>query len=116
MSDATNPNTEDGQGFEAAFDPDVLDADLRRLQEERDALFEQVARVTADFKNAQKRLEAEKQQAIQFANTKVIGALLPVIDNFERALEQDPAKTDAAAILKGLRIVYDQMMTALRQQ
>jgi molecular chaperone GrpE len=116
MSDATNPNTEDDQGFEAEFDPDVLDADLRRLQEERDALFEQVARVTADFKNAQKRLEAEKQQAIQFANTKVIGALLPVIDNFERALEQDPAKTDAAAILKGLRIVYDQMMTALRQQ
>lgn len=116
MSEATNPNTEGGQGFEAEFDPDVLDADLRRLQEERDALFEQVARVTADFKNAQKRLEAEKQQAIQFANTKVIAALLPVIDNFERAMEQDPAKTDAAAILKGLRIVYDQMMTALRQQ
>ena len=116
MSEATNPNTEDGQGFEAEFDPDVLDADLRRLQEERDSLFEQVARVTADFKNAQKRLETEKQQAIQFANTKVIGALLPVIDNFERAMEQDPAKTDAAAILKGLRIVYDQLMTALRQQ
>ena len=95
---------------------DLLEADLRKLQTERDTLFEQLARVQADFRNAQKRLEADKQQAIQFANGKLITSLLPVIDNFERALAADPAKADVNTLLKGLQIVYDQLMTQLRAQ
>ncbi len=67
---------------EAAAD---LDDDLRKLQDERDRLFEQLARVSADFKNAQRRLEQDKQQSIQFANTSLIKSLLPILDNFERA-------------------------------
>ena len=110
--DNLNPN--DGNGG-AAVDP-TLDADLRKLQEERDALFEQVARVQADFRNAQKRLESEKQQAVQFANSRLITSLLPVIDNFERALEQDPSKVDAVTIMKGMQIVHDQWIAVLRQQ
>jgi molecular chaperone GrpE len=42
--------------------------------------------------------------------------LLPVIDNFERALAQDPAKADTATILKGMQIVHDQLIAVLRQQ
>jgi molecular chaperone GrpE len=113
-----NPNTGNDGGGGASTDAGdaTLDADLRKLQEERDALFEQVARVQADFRNAQKRLESEKQQAVQFANSRLITTLLPVIDNFERALEQDPSKVDAATILKGMRIIYDQLMSVTRQQ
>lgn len=110
-----NNNNFDETDGAAATDP-TLDADLRKLQEERDALFEQVARVQADFRNAQKRLEAEKQQAVQFANSRLLTNLLPVIDNFERALEQDPAKVDATTILKGMQIVHDQLINVLKQQ
>jgi len=94
----------------------ILEADLRRLQEERDALFERVARVQADFRNAQKRLEQEKALAIQFGNTKLIQSLLPVIDNFERAIQVDPAKTDAATLLKGMQVVHDQLIQVLAGQ
>lgn len=100
----------------ASQEVDVLEADPRKLQDERNALFEQLARIQADFRNAQKRLEGEKAQAIHYANGKLITTLLPVIDNFERALEQDPAKADSASILKGLQIVYDQLMNTLKQQ
>ena len=116
MTDNTDNLNDDGDGSGAAAVDPTLDADLRKLQEERDALFEQVARVQADFRNAQKRLEADKQQAVQFANSRLITNLLPVIDNFERALEQDPAKVDAASILKGMQIVHDQLINVLRQQ
>ena len=44
-----------------------LDSDLTKLQQERDSLFERLARVTADFQNARKRLEDDKKQAIEFA-------------------------------------------------
>src|SRR5688572_16710374 len=71
-------------------------ADVTKLQQERDALFERLARTQADFKNAQKRLEADADQRAQYANSTLIKSLIPVIDNFERALSVDPGKADAA--------------------
>ena len=91
-------------------------ADVARLQQERDALFERLARTQADFRNAQKRLEADAEQRAQYANSGLIKSLLPVIDNFERALSVDPGKADAASILKGLQIVHDQLIKVLRDQ
>jgi len=114
--DISRGKGEDGPTFSLDDANDILDGDLRKLQSERDTLFEQLARVQADFKNAQKRLESDKQQAIAFANSKLITSLLPVIDNFERALGADPAKADVNTLLKGLQIVYDQLMTQLRGQ
>ena len=91
-------------------------ADVAKLQQERDSLFERLARATADFKNAQKRLEADAEQRLQYANSGLIKSLLPVIDNFERALAVDPSRTEAAAILKGMQIVHDQLIKVLRDQ
>jgi molecular chaperone GrpE len=91
-------------------------ADVNKLQQERDALFERLARTQADFKNAQKRLEADAEQRAQYANSALIKSLLPVIDNFERALSVDPSKADAATILKGMQIVHDQLIKVLRDQ
>jgi molecular chaperone GrpE len=95
---------------------DAIIQERDALARERDSLFERLARATADFKNATKRLEADKDQAVAFANGALIKSLLPVIDNFERALAVDAAKTDAASILKGMQIVHDQWMTVLKNQ
>jgi molecular chaperone GrpE len=86
------------------------------LRQERAELFDRLARVTAEFQNARRRLEADKDQAVSFANMTLIKSMLPIIDNFERALAVDPAKTDPATILKGMQIVHDQWMTVLRAQ
>jgi molecular chaperone GrpE len=86
------------------------------LLQERDSLFDRLARTTADFQNARRRLEADKDQAVAFANSVLIKSLLPVIDNFERALAAGEKATDAATILKGMQIVHDQWMTVLNSQ
>lgn len=90
--------------------------DLAKLQAERDSLFERLARATAEFQNSRKRMEAEFEQRMAYANAALIRSLLPVIDNWERALAVDPSNTDAAAVLKGLELVHDQMMDVLKQQ
>jgi molecular chaperone GrpE len=90
--------------------------DLAKLRAERDDLFERLARATAEFKNSQKRIQTEFDQRVQYANSTLIKSLLPVIDNFERALAQDVSKVDAAAILKGMQIVHDQWLAVLKQQ
>ncbi|MGA2497820.1 MAG: nucleotide exchange factor GrpE [Tepidisphaeraceae bacterium] len=92
-----------------------IDADIEKLHAERETLFNQLARVQADFKNAQKRLEAEKLQAIQFANAKLIQSLIPAFDNFDRALETDAATTDAAGVLKGMQMVHDHILKILSE-
>src|SRR5688572_29597142 len=70
----------------------VAAEDASKLQAERDDLFQRLARATADFQNTRKRLEAESDQRLQYANASLIKSLLPVIDNFERALIVDPKK------------------------
>jgi molecular chaperone GrpE len=90
--------------------------DLERLRAERDMLFEKLARAQADFTNSRRRLQQESDQRAQYANASLIKSLLPVIDNFERALAQDPSKTDAATLLKGMQIVHDQWLNELKQQ
>src|SRR5689334_10832437 len=90
--------------------------DFDRLRAERDMLFEKLARAQADFQNSRKRIQAEADQRLQYANASLIKSLLPVIDNFERALAQDPSKTDTASLLKGMQIVHDQWLNVLKQQ
>src|ERR1700733_829308 len=69
--------------------------EVLKLRSERDQLFERLARATAEYKNSQKRVEAEFDSRIQYANSSLIKAILPTIDNFERALAQDATKVDA---------------------
>jgi molecular chaperone GrpE len=87
--------------------------EVLKLRAERDDLYQRLARAQADYQNSRKRLEADVEQRLQYANAQLITALLPVIDNFERALSTDAGKTDAAAILRGMQIVHDQMMKVL---
>src|SRR5258706_3543824 len=95
---------------------DAPDNDLTRLQAERNDLYNKLARAQAEFQNARKRLESDKEQSVQFANSSLIKSLLPVIDNFERAIAQDPAKIDVASLVNGMQIVHDQWLAVLAQQ
>src|SRR3954447_15450118 len=99
---------EDAAGTADAVSPD----EHQRVKDERDKLMYAVA----ESQNMRKRLETEKEQAVQFANQTLIRTLIPIIDNFERALAVDPAKTDAASVLKGLQLVHDQLMKELEKQ
>ncbi len=109
LEGAAGPNEETGEnaaGVESA----------QQLRQERDDLYDRLARTTAEFKNAQKRLTAEMDTRAQYANSDLIKSLLPVIDNFERALAVDLQKTDAASLLKGMQIVHDQWLQVLKDQ
>src|SRR5215213_9146311 len=115
------PDADDAQAAQTPGDEDTVrettrgvgaasagGGDAQRLQAERDDLYQRLARATADFKNTQKRIQGEADQRVQYANQSLIKSLLPVIDNFERALAQDVAKVDPATILRGMQIVHDE--------
>jgi molecular chaperone GrpE len=119
--DEENDGVDQPDDSEQMTDEPVTTADVQRneaddLKAERDSLYERLARATAEFKNSQRRMQADSDQRLQYANSSLIKALLPVIDNFERALAVDPEKHDPKTLLKGMQIVHDQLMAVLKQQ
>ena len=88
--------------------------ELAKLKKERDELFEKLARAQADFANSRRRLEADAEQSLKYANSGMIKQLIPVLDNLDRALSVDTAKTDAASLLAGVKLVADQLTAALK--
>ena len=65
-------------------------------------------RTAADFDNFRKRAAREKEDSIRYANTSLLGDLLPLIDNFELGLEAAKSTPHADAILQGLGMVARQ--------
>lgn len=102
---------------EAAEARPATDADeaLAALQKERDAYKEQFLRAVADFDNYRKRIERERREVAEYAASDVLLELLPIIDNFERAL-QAPAAGDTEAFKRGIELIHKQMLELLRKR
>jgi molecular chaperone GrpE len=116
---AADPNAGDETAAEqaeaaAAAPAAAHDEALAALAKERDMLKEQLLRAVADFDNYRKRIERERREVSEYATTDVLLELLPVIDNFERAL-QTPAGGDDA-FKKGVELIHKQMLDLLRKR
>ena len=75
---------------------------------------ERYLRLLAEFQNFKKRSAKEKSDIHAYANEKIIGDLLPILDNFERALASN-AIDDPEAYAKGMSMIFEQMKTALEK-
>ena len=72
---------------------------------------EKYIRLMAEFQNFKKRAAKEKTDIHAYANEKLMNELLPVLDNFERALETKTEEVESYA--KGMELIFNQMKTAL---
>ncbi len=116
LDDANSARVEDQPSAEEQPAAAQVPADeITKLRAERDEYYQKLLRATADYRNSQRRLEQDKQQAVQYANSALIKALLPVIDNFERALSIDPEKTDVPKLLEGMQMVHDELLAVLKK-
>jgi molecular chaperone GrpE len=83
------------------------------LQKEKDDVFAKLQRVAADYDNYQKRTARQITDSIMHEKTSVMKSLLPILDNFERTLQNVRLSEDADPLVKGVRMIYDQMLTIL---
>lgn len=72
---------------------------------------ERYVRLLAEFQNFKKRAQKEKTDIHAYANEKLVNELLPVLDNFERALETKTEEVESYA--QGMQLIFEQMKTAL---
>jgi len=103
--------TSDGDpGDPATKAPLSLDqalAEREKALAERADLLEQFRRAQAEFENIRKRLQRDSQEAREYAAMETIRSLLPILDDFERALGTPNLD---AEFLKGLNLIHQQIL------
>lgn len=102
---------EDAEFSEEHIDP--KDVEIAELKKETDELRDKYVRLYADFDNYKKRTAKEKLDLIQTAGKEVILAMLPVVDDFERALKAAEKSGDAKN-LEGVLLIYNKLINALQ--
>ena len=70
-------------------------------------------RLQAEFDNYRKRTMKEKAELILNGGEKSISSILPIVDDFERALKNMETATDVAAVKEGVELIYNKFMTVL---
>ncbi|CCQ91078.1 putative Protein grpE [Nitrospina gracilis 3/211] len=102
---------ETGEPANDAAEPEVVNEDsaetlLKKKDEELAEMRNEVLRMRADVENIRRRLTKEKEDAIAFANQKLIKSLIPVFDNLDRALKAPD--TNVESLKEGVRMTAKQ--------
>lgn len=105
-------NTEDSEKTEDATPAEEKDP-LEAAKEEIEQLKTQILYKTAEFDNYRKRTLKEKAELILNGGEKAVGAILPVIDDMERAIENGEKTDDPQVLREGMELIYHKFMKAL---
>jgi molecular chaperone GrpE len=90
----------------------ALSAECDRLTAEKLELEDRFRRAAAEFDNARRRAERDRSDFLQFATADLVRNLLPVLDDFERALKTE---TTDKEYVKGVEMIYTRFYDALKR-
>jgi molecular chaperone GrpE len=99
----------------AAESPADTAGEANTLQRERDDLYDRLLRKTAEFDNYRKRVEKERREQAEWAAADVLGDVLAVLDDFDRALSAE-APPEARSYLAGFELIHRQLGEVLRKR
>jgi molecular chaperone GrpE len=103
----------DGKDMNPAEKILTLEAELKQVKVKADEQHDQLLRLQADFDNFRKRTQKEKAELIKYASEQLVGELLPVLDNFERATCSAQNNPDITVFSQGVEMILRQLQTAL---
>lgn len=86
---------------------------IKKLQEENKEQYERMLRIQAEFDNYKRRTQQERINERKYQVQSLAEELLPVLDNFERALQVE-VNEQSKGIYEGIKMVYNQLLEALK--
>ena len=107
-------NVESSEASENSENPENVEVDpIEKAQAEIEELKDKYLRSVAEFDNYRKRTLKEKAELILNGGEKAVSAILPIIDDMERAIENGNKTDDPAVLREGMELIYNKMMKAL---
>jgi molecular chaperone GrpE len=92
------------------------DAEIAELKAKVAELNDKYTRLYSEFDNFRKRTAKEKKEIIEAGGEDVFKSLLPIIDDFDRAIKSNAEATDVKAINDGVHLIYNKFKTTLHQK
>lgn len=86
------------------------------LQMQIDQLNDKHIRLAAEFENYKRRTSKERIELFSSANKELMTALLPVLDDFERAFKNTEETEANVEVVKGFRLIYGKMLETMKQK
>lgn len=115
-SNEENNNPEASQEHEAPLtEEEKLAEELEKANQQVEEQKDKYLRLSAEFDNYRKRTMKEKAELILNGGEKSISSILPVVDDFERALKNMETATDVTAVKEGVELIYNKFMNVLGQ-
>ncbi|WP_046214695.1 nucleotide exchange factor GrpE [Paenibacillus wulumuqiensis] len=111
---AESVDTTDSANTESAAEEVVSRAELERVQAHADDQTQRLLRAQADFDNFRRRTQKEKEELAKYASAQLITELIPVIDNFERAMATRPENPELKSFSKGVDMIFRQLSDVLK--
>ncbi len=93
--------------------PENLQDELEKARAQSKEMYERYLRSAADLENFKKRVIKETEENRKYANEELVKALIPTVDNLERALAHSEGNTDVAALVEGIKMVLKQFMDTM---
>jgi molecular chaperone GrpE len=90
----------------------ALTAERDQLAAEKAELKDRLLRTLADFDNFRRRAERDRSDFIQFAAVEIVRDLLPILDDFQRAMKAETAGKEYA---KGIELIYQRLFDTLKR-
>jgi molecular chaperone GrpE len=110
--DDVSEGAQDAQAAAESRETDELRVERDGLRVERDELKDLLVRRQAEFDNFRKRTERERSDYVQYAGGEIVRDLLPILDDFERALKSDSGSAEYA---KGVELIYNRLADTLKK-
>ncbi len=116
QQEVTNLQDNQAEKAEETAAQDNVADDLAALQQKYEELNDTHLRLRAEFDNYRKRTMREKADLIKMGGEGALKNLLPVIDDFERALQNIPTTEEVKALREGVELIYTKFINYLGQQ
>ena len=116
QQEVTNLQDNQAEKAEKTAAQDNVADDLAALQQKYEELNDTHLRLRAEFDNYRKRTMREKADLIKMGGEGALKNLLPVIDDFERALQNIPTTEEVKALREGVDLIYTKFINYLGQQ
>lgn len=117
MTDERHELPEGGPaGDQAPADAADVADDIEQVRNERDRYYDLLLRKTAEFDNYRKRTERERREQAEWAAADLLGDLLPIVDDLERALEAESPAAAAEPYRKGVELIHRQLLDLLKSR
>ena len=109
------PQDEQAENAAPMTHEEELEKELETAQETIEEQKDKYLRLSAEFDNYRKRTMKEKAELILNGGEKSLSSILPVVDDFERAIKTMETATDVQAAKEGVELIYNKFMATLAQ-